>query len=110
MLEVAGPAGEVLDHFEGRTLNPGHAIECAWFVLHEAKLRGNWHYQQLGLRILDAMWQRGWDPEFGGRPVRRAIQRELQNPLAKFVLEGSFQSGTRLKVKKERDGLKIQSI
>lgn len=66
LLEVAGPAGEVLDHFDGRTLNPGHAIECAWFVLHEAKLRGDARYRQLGLRILDAMWVRGWDPEFGG--------------------------------------------
>ena len=49
----------------------------------------------------------GWDPEFGGRPVRRAIQRELQNPLAKFILEGSYQAGTVLKVAKQGEGLKI---
>ena len=32
VLETVGPAGEVLDYFDGRQLNPGHAIECAWFV------------------------------------------------------------------------------
>jgi N-acylglucosamine 2-epimerase len=66
LLEVAGPNGEVIDHFDGRTLNPGHAIECAWFILHEAKLRQNQDYLRLGLAILDAMWERGWDREFGG--------------------------------------------
>jgi N-acylglucosamine 2-epimerase len=40
LLETVGPKGEIIDHFDGRTLNPGHAIECAWFILHEAKLRG----------------------------------------------------------------------
>jgi len=67
LLEVAGPDGEVLDHFDGRTLNPGHAIECAWFILHEAKWRGgDPGLVQLGLAILDCMWQRGWDPDHGG--------------------------------------------
>ena len=66
LLEVVGPNGEVIDHHDGRTLNPGHAIECAWFILHEAKLRRDTRMQRLGLAILDLMWRRGWDPEFGG--------------------------------------------
>lgn len=67
LLELVGPGGEILDHFDGRTLNPGHAIECAWFILHEAKHRGrDRHLLKLGLGILDAMWARGWDSEFGG--------------------------------------------
>lgn len=66
LLEMAAPDGSVIDHFDGRTLNPGHAIECAWFVLHEAKHRGDAALQRLGLDILDCMWARGWDQEFGG--------------------------------------------
>ena len=66
LLEMVGPNGEVIDHYDGRTLNPGHAIECAWFILHEAKLRRDSRLQRLGLAILDLMWKRGWDPEFGG--------------------------------------------
>lgn len=67
LLEVVGTDGAVLDHFDGRTLNPGHALECAWFILHEAKHRGrDPRLLRLGLGILDCMWARGWDREFGG--------------------------------------------
>lgn len=66
VLETVGPAGEVIDHFDGRQLNPGHAIECAWFVLREGQLRGDPRLVRLGLTILDWMWKRGWDDECGG--------------------------------------------
>ena len=66
LMEVVAPNGDVIDHFDGRTLNPGHAIECAWFILYEAKLRRDARMQRLGLAILDLMWRRGWDSEFGG--------------------------------------------
>ena len=67
LMEMVGPKGEVIDHFDGRTLNPGHAIECAWFVLHEAKHRArDPRLLKLGLGILDCMWARGWDREHGG--------------------------------------------
>ncbi len=66
LLETVGPNGEILDHFEGRQLNPGHALECAWFILHEGKLRGDQRLISVGLTILDWMWKRGWDEEYGG--------------------------------------------
>ncbi|MEZ6139439.1 MAG: AGE family epimerase/isomerase [Zavarzinella sp.] len=66
LLEVVGADGEVLDHFDGRQLNPGHALECAWFIMHEGRHRGNQHYIELGLQILDWMWKRGWDEQYGG--------------------------------------------
>jgi N-acylglucosamine 2-epimerase len=66
VLEAVGPEGAILDHFEGRTLNPGHGIECAWFILHEAWQRRDARLCRLGLGILDGMWARGWDAEFGG--------------------------------------------
>lgn len=66
VLETVGPTGEFLDHFDGRQLNPGHAIEAAWFILHEARHRQDARLQQLGLTILDWMWERGWDREYGG--------------------------------------------
>jgi N-acylglucosamine 2-epimerase len=67
VMEVVGPQGEVYDHVDGRTLCPGHAIECAWFILHEAAARDNdATLVELGCKILDFMWRRGWDREFGG--------------------------------------------
>lgn len=66
LMEVVRTDGSILDHFEGRQLNPGHAIECAWFILHEARHRSDQRLVRLGLTILDWMWKRGWDEEFGG--------------------------------------------
>ena len=67
LMEIVGVNGAVLDTFDGRTLNPGHALECAWFILHEAKWRQrDARLLKLGLSILDCMWARGWDKEYGG--------------------------------------------
>ena len=67
VMETVGPNGELIDHFDGRTLNPGHAIECAWFILHEAKYRGNdAEFIKMGTTMLDWMWKIGWDEEYGG--------------------------------------------
>jgi N-acylglucosamine 2-epimerase len=66
VLEVSGPDGELIDHYDGRTLNPGHAIEGAWFVLHESAPRRRRPVDELGTRMLDWMWRWGWDEQFGG--------------------------------------------
>jgi N-acylglucosamine 2-epimerase len=67
VMEQVAPDGSIIDHIDGRTLNPGHAIEGAWFILCEAKFRSNDpHLIDLGCRILDYMWERGWDKEYGG--------------------------------------------
>jgi N-acylglucosamine 2-epimerase len=66
LMEVVAPDGSVIDHFDGRTLNPGHAIEAAWFIMHEGKLRGDKRLVGVGRTILDWMWARGWDEECGG--------------------------------------------
>ena len=67
VLESTGPNGEFIDHFDGRTLNPGHAIEGAWFVLKEAQHRGNDpRLIALGTKMLDWMWEWGWDEQHGG--------------------------------------------
>ncbi|GIT38661.1 MAG: hypothetical protein Ct9H300mP7_5820 [Verrucomicrobiota bacterium] len=57
VMESVAPDGSIIDHFDGRTLNPGHAIECAWFILWEAKRRGNDpEFIRMGCQILDWMW------------------------------------------------------
>lgn len=67
VLETAGLDGQVLDHFDGRLLNPGHAIEGAWFILMEAKRRNDDpRLIALGTKMIDWMWARGWDSEYGG--------------------------------------------
>ncbi len=46
----------------------------------------------------------GYDPVYGARPLKRAIQRLLQNPLALAVLEGEYQEGERIRVDRAKDG------
>jgi len=66
VMESVAPDGRIEDHFDGRLLNPGHAIECAWFILREAKFRKDSRLTRLGCDMLDWMWERGWDKEHGG--------------------------------------------
>lgn len=66
LIETVGPSGEFIDHVDGRMLNPGHALECAWFIMHEGRVRKDRRLVGLGCAILDGMWPRGWDGEFGG--------------------------------------------
>jgi ATP-dependent Clp protease ATP-binding subunit ClpB len=42
--------------------------------------------------------QRGWDPVYGARPLKRAIQRLVQDPLAMMLLEGKFSEGDTIEV------------
>ncbi len=68
VVEQCNPDGTLqLDHFEGRLLNPGHAIEGSWFILKEAQYRGNDpELIKLGTTMLDWMFKRGWDEQYGG--------------------------------------------
>jgi ATP-dependent Clp protease ATP-binding subunit ClpB len=40
----------------------------------------------------------GYQRDYGARPMKRAFQKEIQNPLATYILEGKFESGTTIKV------------
>ena len=51
--------------------------------------------------------EKGYDPAFGARPLQRTIQNEIQNPLAKFMLEGKFKEGDSVTVKRDGDALKF---
>lgn len=67
LLETVTPEGNLIDTCCGRTINPGHCIETAWFLLEEAKYRG-WDKElvDMATTILDWSWEWGWDKEFGG--------------------------------------------
>ena len=47
---------------------------------------------------LDELARRGYDPTYGARPLRRAIQQEIQNPLATEILKGDFPEGSCVQV------------
>ncbi|HET6486280.1 MAG TPA: AGE family epimerase/isomerase [Spirochaetia bacterium] len=67
LLETVGANGEYLgDLPEGRCVNPGHALETAWFLLIEARRRGDQELVKRALPIIDWSLELGWDRKHGG--------------------------------------------
>jgi len=67
LLESVGPNGEFVDTNTTRTINPGHCIETAWFLMEESRNR-NWDKKMLdtALTIFNWSWDWGWDKQYGG--------------------------------------------
>ncbi|MGH7682198.1 MAG: ATP-dependent Clp protease ATP-binding subunit, partial [Candidatus Eiseniibacteriota bacterium] len=53
--------------------------------------------------VLDLLAREGYDPVFGARPLRRVIERRVQNPLAQAILKGQFQAGDLVHVSRGKD-------
>ena len=66
------------------------------------RLRDRLAERRLGLELTDAakevLAETGWDPTYGARPLKRAIQRLIENPLALRLLEGDFRDGDTIRV------------
>ena len=58
-------------------------------------------------RALTWLGEAGYDPVYGARPLKRVIQRTLQNPLAGQLLDGTIHDGEPVNVSADRDGLVI---
>ncbi|MBN9603903.1 MAG: ATP-dependent chaperone ClpB [Afipia felis] len=53
----------------------------------------------------DWLAEKGWDPAYGARPLKRVIQRSVQDPLAEMVLAGEVHDGATVKISAGKDGL-----
>ncbi len=58
---------------------------------------------ELSREALDKLIAVGYDPVYGARPLKRAIQRWIENPLAQLILSGSFMPGTSVEATVEND-------
>jgi len=70
--------------------------------------------KKLGLTLnadaLDWVASIGYDPVYGARPLKRAIQRELETPIAKGILAGQFTGGHTIVVDVEHERLRFQQL
>jgi ATP-dependent Clp protease ATP-binding subunit ClpB len=68
--------------------------------------------KKLGLRLdgeaLDWLAGVGYDPVYGARPLKRAIQRELETPIAKAILAGTFPPGATIAVDVQNERLRFE--
>jgi ATP-dependent Clp protease ATP-binding subunit ClpB len=73
------------------------------------RLRRNLAQRKLSLEITDPakalIAEKGYDPVYGARPLKRTIQRLIQDPLAVKILAGEFKEGDRVKIDSEGDEL-----
>ncbi|MDD8015103.1 MAG: ATP-dependent chaperone ClpB [Acidobacteriota bacterium] len=76
--------------------------------LQIADLRKRLESRKIGVELTGAakelLAEHGFDPVYGARPLKRTIQREIQNPLALKLLEGDFREGDGVKISVDKKG------
>ena len=55
-------------------------------------------------RVKDLLFREGYNPVYGARPLKRAIQRLIENPLSSHILRGKFKEGDHILVTLSDDG------
>jgi ATP-dependent Clp protease ATP-binding subunit ClpB len=60
---------------------------------------------ELSEAALDRLGEAGFDPVYGARPLKRAIQQQLENPLAQEILGGHYKPGDIIKIDVQADQL-----
>jgi ATP-dependent Clp protease ATP-binding subunit ClpB len=105
------------DHFRPEFLNrvdeivefkPLSREQIATIVEHQlGRLRNRLAERRISIELTEAaketLAEAGWDPAYGARPLKRAIQRLVENPLALRLLEGGFADGDTILID-ARDG------
>jgi ATP-dependent Clp protease ATP-binding subunit ClpB len=111
--------GVLRDHFRPEFLNRVDDIIVFKALTQEqlgaiidiqlARLQKRLAERKISLTVTDParklLIERGWDPVYGARPLKRAIQRMVQDPLAMQLLEGRFSDGDAVKVDVKGDTL-----
>ena len=110
---------DVKEHFRPEMINRIDEV-VVFHGLNQANIRSIAKIQLKGLEkrlaaqnlrlnvdeaALDLIAQAGFDPVYGARPLKRAIQAEIENPLAKALLEGRYAPESTILVKAEGDRL-----
>jgi ATP-dependent Clp protease ATP-binding subunit ClpB len=65
---------------------------------------------ELSSAAKEALAEAGWDPAYGARPLKRAIQRLVENPLALRLLEGDFADGDTIRVDAEDGEIRFEKV
>lgn len=77
--------------------------------LQVERLRKRLQEKDLQLQVSDAaldyLAEAGFDPVYGARPLKRAVQQNLENPLAQDILSGKFLPGDQIRVEHNKQGL-----
>ncbi len=90
-------------------LQPEHMASIVGIQIE--RLAALLHNQGLSISIDDKaiQWlgEKGYDPAYGARPLKRVIQRELQDPLARMILDGAFSENQQIKISEKKGQLLV---
>ena len=76
-----------------------------------SKRLSNQHIElDLSDRAISLLAELGYDPTYGARPLKRAIQKYIENPLATEILKGTFTEGTRIRADVEGNQIVFKAI
>ncbi len=73
-------------------------------------LTGRGYDLDISPEAIEYLTEVGYNPDFGARPLKRAIQRELQDPLALGILSGEFLEGELIRVERGEEGLEFSPV
>jgi ATP-dependent Clp protease ATP-binding subunit ClpC len=88
-------------------LSEEHLRSIVDLLMHEVEKRLAERKIKLDLKEEAKAWlaRKGYDPVYGARPLRRAIQRYVENPVSTRILQGEFKEGDRIAISLEEDNL-----
>jgi len=88
-------------------LNQQQLRQIVDLLIGEVKKRLSEHNISVELTDAAKSWllKEGYDPAYGARPLRRAIQRYVENPISKGILDGEYVEGSTILVDAKGDGL-----
>jgi ATP-dependent Clp protease ATP-binding subunit ClpB len=69
----------------------------------KARLKERDLYLDISDAFMDKLVSAGFDPVYGARPLKRAIQQELENPLAQRILAGEFEPGSTIRIELDNE-------
>lgn len=72
------------------------------------RLSDNGLHLEITSAAIDEVAQVGYDPAYGARPLKRVIQREIQNPLASSLLKNTYESGSTIHIDHDESGFTFQ--
>jgi ATP-dependent Clp protease ATP-binding subunit ClpC len=91
-------------------LSPAHIKQIVGILLRDVQKR--LVEEELTLRLTepatDFLVKHGYDESYGARPLKRAIQRYIEDPLSEKILQAEFQKGDEVEVDVAADGAKLE--
>jgi ATP-dependent Clp protease ATP-binding subunit ClpC len=89
------------------SLNQQQLRQIVDLLIEEVKKRLSEHKMAVELTDAAKAWllKEGYDPAYGARPLRRAIQRYVENPISKGILDGEYVEGNTIQVDAKAEGL-----